>query len=313
MRRPLLITLVVLVAIILAVTVAVGRQPLAGGPVPGQMQASATATAALFAPRGSALGTAPRARGSNALPLKTALTYQVRSQAGQRLGKLDNLLVNMADGEVPYVLVSSSASAQTNDRLFPIPATSLQLDAGQQGFLLDADAAYLDQAPSIGRQDVASGAWIPVPEEILPFWGSSNLQTRSGSQPALSGTPQGMVAATPGMGREPLVLASQALGVEVYSGQNDKLGEIQDMIVDFANGQVSYAVTALGGVLSSSKKLVPVPISAMQYDAAKRAFVLGGSSDTLTKAPGFAQDQWPDMTQLNWDQGFRNFWQQNNR
>src|SRR5256885_13714801 len=53
--------------------------------------------------------------------------------------------------------------------------------------------------------------------------------------------------------------ASEIIGMEVRNAQDQKLGKIEDIILDLASGHVSYAVLSMGGVLGIGDKLVVVP------------------------------------------------------
>jgi sporulation protein YlmC with PRC-barrel domain len=51
------------------------------------------------------------------------------------------------------------------------------------------------------------------------------------------------------------------LGAPVFNQRNDHLGEIEDLVIDPANGRISHAVVEVGGILGIGEKKVLVPFN----------------------------------------------------
>jgi sporulation protein YlmC with PRC-barrel domain len=117
-------------------------------------------------------------------------------------------------------------------------------------------------------------------------------------------------------GPGPEVMAADTLeGDDVFSADGEKLGDIQDIMIDVPTGRVAYAVMAAGGFLGIGEKLFAIPWSALTLDADRKCFVLDASSDRIKNAPGFDKDHWPSMADTTWANeihnyyGRRNYWQ----
>lgn len=98
--------------------------------------------------------------------------------------------------------------------------------------------------------------------------------------------------------------ASQLIGFAITNSQNESLGEIRDIVVDGANRNIAYAVVRFGGVLGMGGKYFAVPwrfidVTQRGSDETPRA-LLGLDERTLTAAPGFDKDDWPDMADAAW-------------
>jgi sporulation protein YlmC with PRC-barrel domain len=76
-----------------------------------------------------------------------------------------------------------------------------------------------------------------VTATVAPITGT---QTMTGTS-AITGT-TGLEAGTMGASLRGVVLADEFIGANVYSGAGDKLGEIQDVIIDLPSGKVLYAL-----------------------------------------------------------------------
>lgn len=102
-------------------------------------------------------------------------------------------------------------------------------------------------------------------------------------------------------GPGPDVMAAETLqGDDVINLQGDKLGTIEDIMLDVGSGRIAYAVLSFGGLLGIGDKLFAVPWSAMTLDADRKCFVLDVPKDRLQAAPGFDKDHWPSMADQGW-------------
>jgi len=77
----------------------------------------------------------------------------------------------------------------------------------------------------------------------------------------------------------------------VYTPQNDKIGDIKDVLVD-KSGKVQGLVVAVGGFLGAGEKDVIVPFSEVKATMKddKWYLTMNSSKDDLKKAKGFKYD-----------------------
>lgn len=116
------------------------------------------------------------------------------------------------------------------------------------------------------------------------------VQTRivgSGKRSATGPGPETMAAAT-------------LEGNEVLNLSGEKLGTIQDIMLDVPGGRIAYAVLAHGGVIGIGDKLFAVPWSALTLDTDRKCFVLDVDKERLRNAPGFDKNDWPGTADLQW-------------
>ena len=92
-----------------------------------------------------------------------------------------------------------------------------------------------------------------------------------------------------------LMGATTMVGDAVYSSDDEKLGDIKEIMVDVQEGEISYAVLSYGGFLGMGDKLFAVPWRALKLDTVNKRFVLSVDKDKLKHAPGFDKDAWPDL------------------
>lgn len=83
----------------------------------------------------------------------------------------------------------------------------------------------------------------------------------------------------------PLVPADRVNGTDVYSKAGDKLGKIEDVVIEKVSGEVAYAILAYGGVLGMGAKYHPIPWKLLKYDADQRAYIVPLKESDLEKSP----------------------------
>jgi hypothetical protein len=99
----------------------------------------------------------------------------------------------------------------------------------------------------------------------------------------------------------PLTLsATTMIGDEVKNPAGEKLGEIEEIMLDVGSGRISYAVLSFGGLLGIGDKLFAIPWPVLKLDASDHSFIVNVPKDRLEQAPGFDEDDWPDMANPEW-------------
>ena len=111
----------------------------------------------------------------------------------------------------------------------------------------------------------------------------------------------GMYKGNDADGPGPQIMGADTLiGNDVYNHMNEDLGDIKEIMLDMASGEVCYAVLSFGGFLGMGEKLFAVPWQALTLDTENKRFVLNIEKDRLEDAPGFDSDHWPNMSDETW-------------
>jgi sporulation protein YlmC with PRC-barrel domain len=118
------------------------------------------------------------------------------------------------------------------------------------------------------------------------------------------------------LGPGPMLMgAGTLIGNEVYNPEEEQLGEIREIMIETATGDVAYAVLSFGGLLGMGDKLFAVPWNALKLDTHNKCFILDEDKDSLKNAPGFDKDAWPRMADRQWGSavhdyyGVRPYWE----
>ena len=93
----------------------------------------------------------------------------------------------------------------------------------------------------------------------------------------------------------PVISSEKVEGTAVYNPDGEKLGSIDDLIIDKRSGLVRYAALEFGGFLGMGKERYPVPWSMLTYDTVRDGYVIPLQKAQLEQAPRY-DDQSPDYT-----------------
>jgi PRC-barrel domain len=94
-----------------------------------------------------------------------------------------------------------------------------------------------------------------------------------------------------------LISSEDVEGTTVYSLGDERVGEIDHLVIDKRSGRVAYAVLSFGGFWTYSH--YPVPWAALTYDKSLGGFRTRTTENQLKDAPEFSDDSWTDR---DWEQ-----------
>ena len=92
----------------------------------------------------------------------------------------------------------------------------------------------------------------------------------------------------------PVISSKKVQGTAVYNPQGDKLGSIDDLVIDKASGNVRYAELQFGGFLGMGTDLYPLPWSKLRYSTEHDGYVVPLTEAELEGAPRYNADERPD-------------------
>jgi sporulation protein YlmC with PRC-barrel domain len=86
-------------------------------------------------------------------------------------------------------------------------------------------------------------------------------------------------------GHTSAIRAKKVIGTNVKDTTGQKIGQIEDVILDKMSNNIMFAVVGFGGFLGMAEKYHPIPWSSLDYDEAENAYVVSFSKDQLKAAP----------------------------
>jgi sporulation protein YlmC with PRC-barrel domain len=110
------------------------------------------------------------------LSASTLAGDRVRNSAGEDLGKVEQIMIDIPSGRVAYVVLSFGGFLGIGDKFFAIPWNALRIDEGEHQFVLDVDRKTLDDAPGFDKNawpdmaDPSFGTAIHQHYGRTPYW-----------------------------------------------------------------------------------------------------------------------------------------------
>lgn len=86
-------------------------------------------------------------------------------------------------------------------------------------------------------------------------------------------------------GHTTAIRASNTIGTNVYNSQGDKIGKVEDVMLNKTDNSILFAVVGFGGFLGMGEKFHPVPWSALDYSKEHEGYVVAYTKEQLQAAP----------------------------
>src|SRR5580700_813522 len=90
-----------------------------------------------------------------------------------------------------------------------------------------------------------------------------------------------------------VISSDKVEGTTVYNGSGDKLGSIDDLMIDKRTGHIRYAVLEFGGFMGMGTERYPIPWNVLRYDTDKDGYVIPLDKGTLERAPRYRVEEVP--------------------
>ncbi len=90
-----------------------------------------------------------------------------------------------------------------------------------------------------------------------------------------------------------VISSDKVEGTAVYNPRGEKLGSIDDLMIDKVSGQVQYAVLEFGGFLGIGNDRYPIPWKVLKYSTNEGGYVVPIDKAKLSNAPRYRDDETP--------------------
>ncbi|HEX5106147.1 MAG TPA: PRC-barrel domain-containing protein [Pirellulaceae bacterium] len=226
---------------------------------------------------------------------------KVKNRAGENLGQIEDLVVELKSGDIRYAALSFGGFAGFGDKLFAVPWQAMTFKFGENDrfFVFDVTQKELEAAPGFDRDrwpDVGNPEWS---EGIDKHY--SSKRTAAVDQ-APRPAPSNELKEADASPADAIFRVSTIDGMNVRNDAGKDIGHVEELVLDIKSGKVKYAALSFGGFVGFGDKLFAIPMRAftLKHGADETFFVLDISQDRLEKAPGFDKNNWPDTADPQW-------------
>jgi sporulation protein YlmC with PRC-barrel domain len=119
------------------------------------------------------------------LAASTLAGDSVRNSAGEDLGKVDEIMIDIPSGRVAYAVLSFGGVLRMGNKLFAVPWSALRVDEDEKCFILDVDQKTLESAPGFNTDnwpDMADTTWgseVFRHYGATPYWEDQDQEAKT--------------------------------------------------------------------------------------------------------------------------------------
>jgi sporulation protein YlmC with PRC-barrel domain len=96
---------------------------------------------------------------------------------------------------------------------------------------------------------------------------------------------------TTASGHTEVIRAKKVIGTSVKNTAGERIGQVEDIVLDKLSNNIVYAVIGFGGFLGMMEKFHPVPWSALDYNETEDSYVVPFTKEQLQAAPADSLEQ----------------------
>ncbi|MCC6580975.1 MAG: PRC-barrel domain-containing protein [Phycisphaeraceae bacterium] len=241
------------------------------------------------------------------------LNMTLRDPQGKEIGSVEDMVID-SRGRVAFLIVSFENDFVADGKLHAVPLRALRpgSDPDRKDLILSTTKDKIvatsgftkDQYPQFDEQSTRDRF---RQYDQTPYW-EGQMEDRNRDRNTAIGKQNDddhrrEFNQVPQFDRQHVWTsrASEIIGKMVVNSNNDNSGRIKDLLVDFRQNRVVYAVLTNGGVMGMDETLTPIPYSALKASGDKDQFTLDAAKDSF-EAISFKESAWPDMTNRQWAQ-----------
>lgn len=204
---------------------------------------------------------------------------QVVSSDNQKIGNLNNLMVDLESGRILYGIV-----ATRQGRVAVAPQVFTQTVPSNKEIHVNVTAAKIEGAPKYTAAIDKPGQWQQASfvDSVYSYFGQSPWW--QGSTPANQGTFHNVHK------------ASVLLGMPVINVQNAPLGKVNNLAVDLPAGRLVYVLLQPDSSLNLGNNLYVLPPQAFTWNTSHDRLESGITAQQLAAGPHFPSNQWPNLS-----------------
>ncbi len=96
---------------------------------------------------------------------------------------------------------------------------------------------------------------------------------------------------TTATGHTSAIRAKKVIGTTVKNTAGEKIGKVEDIVLDKTSNNIIFAVVGFGGFLGVNEKFHPMPWSALDYVESEDSYVVSFTKEQLQAAPADSIDK----------------------
>lgn len=182
----------------------------------------------------------------------------VENQDALELGRLKDFILEADTGKPRYAVISSGGIAGYKPRRRLVPATALSLATAKLGVMfLEVPSQKWAKAPAFRKSELPNLGKPEIVAQVYGFYGFTPGGSMSQAAPSKPGANRlsqtGVDRSSAPTADINVRLASEILGEDVYDARGEKLGSINDLLLDLSGTNPTMAIVSARSLLKTSE------------------------------------------------------------
>lgn len=219
------------------------------------------------------------------------LGKDVENARGEDLGEIRDVIVDISDQSVHYVVLEFGGFLGLGEKLFAYPMEAFDLSGDRGEMILNVPQEKLENAPGFARDTWPNWTEASYSRQVDEYFGTTRANERAITQKGVH-----------------MRRVSELLGRDVSDRTGREIGEIQDLVIDIGKGEIAYAVLDFDTDWNVDDKLLPLPMTALTFPGdTDRDLIVDVDRTQLDMARGFEQNLWPDLNASSFRQSMNDY------
>lgn len=214
---------------------------------------------------------------------------EVLSSDNQKVGKLENMIVDLDSGRILYAVIGSGGVLGAGEKKFAVSPRAFN-EIENENILLKIDKARLQGAPQFASDIDKDGEFGKA-----SFVGQVDQYFNQG----ISGRTSGSTPSSTTEFRN-VHKADDIIGMKVRASSEADLGKVDNLAVDLPNGRVVYVILSPDSRLKLGDEYFAIPPSALMASTERKVLTTDLTKEKLATAPHFSKDNWANLSNRVW-------------
>jgi sporulation protein YlmC with PRC-barrel domain len=222
----------------------------------------------------------------------------VQNKSGEKLGTIRDLAFEMPSGKLAYLIVASGGILGLGADFHAVPPKAFAHETTAARVLtLDMTKEQWEGSPKFKKDQLTGlNAHREQIEKHFADAGKDDLKAQAKIGDAKAEvkikTPDISASAKSDAKSDTLRLASDLIGKQVVTQQNEDVGKVSDLLVDMKSSKVAFAIISTGTLLKPADTRYAVATQNLSFGTEKNKIMLNADRNALEKAELFDAEKW---------------------
>jgi len=212
---------------------------------------------------------------------------EVLSSDDQKVGKIDNVVVDLESGHVLYAVIGSGGFLGAGEKKFAVTPRAFAT-SGADNLTLKVDKAKLAGAPEFSKD-------VDKDEQLGKRDFVANVYQYFGERAWWQGK-----TARKEVDFHNVHKTSDLIGMKVKNSADQDLGKIDNVMLNLPEGRIAYVILSPDSSLKLGNNLYALPPDALTLSTNRKTLNTGLNQEKLAAAPHFDKNNWQNVNDPSW-------------